>query len=310
MRAPMSSAAFTSGRDIQSSPSTDRRRASAIHTTLAGVLSSISVTLGGMIELTREAEKPKPESVQVIRTIDELRDMLRDEFHLELLFKSAGDGPSHSDAYEYPTVGCESIKTGVPQPTLSTEMNDESEGIILKTGRLILRTGEWIGKKWGQTKAVVSYVSHYRMSEQQVTSDTPQDCNDAANIFCEKMSKRFGLPMHLISVWPMESHQRLSHSWHQFAACRMDDGRYLIMDKHIAVLWDGTLEEYAREHPCDRVPTSVIPILGKAEYREPEHDCVVSKVLLQIKHIIPHEEEMRSLQLQPAYAESTLARRP
>lgn len=171
--------------------------------------------------------------------------------------------------------------------------------------------GNWTTIKWGQAKAVTSYLWHYRMSAQQATDkQKPRDCNDDANILCEEMSREFGLPMHLISVWPAKPHQRLDHDWHQFACCKLDDGRHLIMDKHRATLWSGTLEEYALEHPCGGVPTSLIPVLGIAEYREPLHDCVVSKALLQVLHIRPDENHMRPFELHPDYAKSALARHP
>lgn len=286
----MSSAASYLGRDSESSPSRDLRR-STIHSTIAGVLSSISMMVAGMTELAREAPRQNQESIQVLRTIHDLRDMLRLRYSLELSYKSPAN--ETNDISFGNEMTCSTDGARVPTLTTVIEMKSSMEDTSIYD-----KTCNWTTTKWRQVQAVTSYLSHYRMSAKQAADkEKPRDCNDDANILCEEMSREFGLPMHLISVWPAKPHQRLDHDWHQFACCKLDDGRYLIMDKHRATLWSGSLEEYAQEHPCGGVPTSVIPILGIAEYREPLHDCVASKALLQVLHVRPGESYMRSAEI-------------
>jgi len=164
----------------------------------------------------------------------------------------------------------------------------------------------------GTMSASVEYVSTYRLSAESAASNDVQriDCNDHANIACERLS-HYGIPMYLLSIWPLDPQDRFTHDWHQMAACKLDDDEYLILDNaHSLTHWHGSLAQFGREYKEIRgssVPMAVIPYAGISRYVQAKYDCSASKVLLQIRHMTQKEDLMEALELERNY--DTLARR-
>lgn len=169
-----------------------------------------------------------------------------------------------------------------------------------------------VGQIQGAMSASVEYVSTYRLSAESASATDAQtiDCNDHANVTCERLTKR-GIPMYLLSIWPLDPNDRFTYDWHQMAACRIGEREYLIFDNsHTLTHWKGTLSQFAREYHTIRgssVPMSVIPHAGISQYVPPKFDCSASKFLLQIRHMTNNEDTMETLNVRQNYG--TLARR-
>ncbi|MDD4286751.1 MAG: hypothetical protein PHO20_01285 [Candidatus Peribacteraceae bacterium] len=146
-------------------------------------------------------------------------------------------------------------------------------------------------------RASVRYVRDYRMSEEKVqtTDSALLDCNDYANITCQKL-ERLRFPMYLLSTWPEDPQLRFDEGWHQMAACKLADDCYLIFDDHGQTLWQGSLQSFGRKYGS-KVTMRIIPRVGISAFAEPKYDNGISKFLVQTKHGIADEHEMQSLDI-------------
>ncbi len=146
-------------------------------------------------------------------------------------------------------------------------------------------------------RASVRYVRDYRMTEEEVDRSEPTalDCNDHANITCQKL-ERLGYPMYLLSIWPEDPALRFDQGWHQMSACKLRENCFLIFDDQKQTLWHGSLASFARKYGS-KVTMRIIPRFGISAFAEPKYNNPVSKFLVQAKHGIPGEEIMQSLDL-------------
>lgn len=136
---------------------------------------------------------------------------------------------------------------------------------------------------------VLDWLKNYRLSAEEIKHIDPKkiDCND--NPACELLSK-YGLPMYIVSVCPENVGNLLKYDWHQFAACKLNEDVFLIIDGNTSLIWHGNLEQYVTEHASNKVPSHIIPLVGISEYREPVFHNVFSKFYVQIGHIQSKDE--------------------
>jgi hypothetical protein len=128
-----------------------------------------------------------------------------------------------------------------------------------------LALAEFLGAhaRYSRAAGILAFVTEYRMSADELYARGWEgDCNDLANAVAE-MAFRRGYQVGLLSMWPSRWQDRLSVAWHQVAVvCVRRNQTYLIIDNGCALLWQGTLEEYA-----DSKDRSIVPIGGLVAWR-------------------------------------------
>lgn len=135
------------------------------------------------------------------------------------------------------------------------------------------------------------WIARYKLPVEQVKEMDPAklDCND--NSACEVLSK-YGLPMYTVSIWPKKPGHRLDHSWHQFAAAKLHEKEYLIVDGKSAIRWRGSLRDYVSQQVESLVPQEIIPTLGLSAHADAYFQNPISRGLVQLHHLIPSENHM------------------
>ncbi|OIO55160.1 hypothetical protein AUJ46_01780 [Candidatus Peregrinibacteria bacterium CG1_02_54_53] len=146
-------------------------------------------------------------------------------------------------------------------------------------------------------EASARYLQDYRLSKDEASQIDPErlDCNDHANVTCERLQQQ-GMPMYLLSIWPEDPSKRFDKGWHQMAVCKVREDCYFIFDDQKMTLWHGSLAAFARQYGSD-ICTRIIPYVGISTYVEPKYDNFVSKFLVQGLHGTEDERNMRSLNL-------------
>lgn len=94
---------------------------------------------------------------------------------------------------------------------------------------------------------LTEFVRSYRRSPRELQqNDWKGPCNNFAEFTAEWAYKHGGIP-YLISVWPEDVLQKFGNAWHQFTACKLQNGTYVIFDSRDVVEWKGDLTEYIRQ---------------------------------------------------------------
>jgi hypothetical protein len=258
-------------------------RSSVIHSHILALLASVGMLVGSANILALEKPLNAQHRESSIHSIDTLRDIIHHELQLTLRSESA-------QQFQAP-LSITHEREEVPPLT-----DVILEKVAIKIENLCNTPYETLQKECKMIEGAADWAIKYRLSIEQVMQTNPDelDCND--NTACEILSPH-GLPMHLISIWPQKAGHRLDHDWHQFAACKLRDNFFLVIDGKSAVLWNGSLKEYVAQHTFG-VPMEIIPGLGISEDARMYFDNPLSKGLGQLHHLVPSEEKMTSYYLQ------------
>lgn len=148
-----------------------------------------------------------------------------------------------------------------------------------------------IQKGYATASDAMNWFRNYRLSAEEIKKIDPAkiDCND--NSACELLSA-YGLPMYIISMYPKNLKHRFDHSWHQFAACKLNENVFLIVDGNQSMIWYGTMQQYVEENGSRDTQSEIIPVVGISRYAEPFLRNPLSKFEVQALNGICSEEEM------------------
>lgn len=158
----------------------------------------------------------------------------------------------------------------------------------------------------GEPSAILKYITHYQLPRANALECEPENrcCNIDARAICETLTE-YGLPMYYVSVCPAETGKMLQHSWHQFAACKIEAERYLIFDGHECIVWSGTLAQFAKQfYRTEKM--QLVPMLGIAKYREPKYDIWLARWLINARESV--EESQMEMAEFPAEHEEIASR--
>lgn len=261
-------------------------RSSIVHLSLLKRLAIISVLFAGLGEFTQTKKPEHPPSPVQARTVDDLLYQIRSALG-DIRIEERRAIPEDEEIPPDPGIA--------PGTMAGTGLRK-----LWSTCKKLCSTpSETGGEIADNTQSAGRYILDYRMSEEQAAQANPDglDCNDHANITCERLS-RLGLPVYLLSIWPEDPATRFDAGWHQMAACKVRSKCYLIFDTDNVTLWHGSLEGYVRQYGPN-VRMRIIPRVGISAYAEPKYDNFAAKFLVQTVQAIGNEEGMQSLDLPP-----------
>ncbi len=257
------------------SPNERHTRSSFVHGAIVAWLGSVGLATSGVEILSIEKHVPAIESTYQLRVHDisnvirvELNMTMVDRYskHLNVVAEEASN-----DVPDLVEVIVEKACTNM-QKFCSDPMTITQEGCVV-------------------AEQATQWVSHYRLPAKQMKEMDPAklDCND--NSAFEVLSK-YGLPMYIVSIWPKQPGHRLDHSWHQFAATKLNENDFLIVDGKNALRWHGSLQDYVSQQPQSLVPQEIIPTLGLSKHADAYFQNPISRGLVQLHHLIPSEDHM------------------
>lgn len=152
----------------------------------------------------------------------------------------------------------------------------------------------------GEPTAILKYITHYQLPRANAQECEPENrcCNTDARAVCETLTE-YGLPMYYVSVCPAETEKMFQHSWHQFAACKIEAEHYIIIDGKECIVWSGTLAQFAKQFYRGE-EMHLVPMLGIAKYREPTHDIWLARWLINARESV-EESQMETAEFPAEY---------
>jgi len=258
------------------------------------VMIAFAFTIGGIVELSQPKEKECRQMTPIFT---------EDEFTYLLLSELGNITFCHSGSDE--EIPQKHIEEARLHPWIMTKIATWKSYIAF--GMLFEEPEESIGDTIVTTYDSTKYVVKYQQSEVELGEQnlTEPDCNDNAYSTCQRLD-RLGIPMYLISIWPRNPEERFDtdKDWHQMAACRIGENRFLIIDNSkIVTIWEGSLESFVTKCKTGsskyayEIPMSIIPRLGISRFAEPKHNNGPSKMMTQSLQSVGSEDRMEIVQI-------------
>lgn len=267
------------------------KRPSFAHPQIVALLSCVTLAIGGLNVLALEkplVQKETPNSYHL--TPDQIIDIVRQELGHTLILQTA----QHQSVQPKQSINHPSTQTNSKPVETPTEMMHVVQTKVRQEScELVKHPIRSVQKGYVVAENAIHWLLHYQLSDEERKYIDPKklDCND--NPACERLSA-YGLPMYTVSIYPKNPEDRLDFSWHQFAACKLNQDVFLIVDGTRSLVWHGSLQQYVEQQSGGAVKNTIIPVVGISAYRKPYFDTVISKGLVQINNRIYEEDEMDS----------------
>lgn len=267
------------------------KRPSFAHPQIVALLSCVTLAIAGLKLIALEKSQPQRKVAETYQlTPDQIIDIVRQELGHTLILQTA----QHQSVQPKQSINHPSTQTNSkPVETPTKMMHVVQTKVRQESCELVKHPIRSVQKGYVVAENAIHWLLHYQLSDEERKYIDPEklDCND--NPACERLSA-YGLPMYTVSIYPKNPEDRLDFSWHQFAACKLNQDVFLIVDGTRSLVWHGSLEDYVQEETSGAVENAIIPVVGISEYAQSYFRNVVSKGLVQIAHRIASEDEMES----------------
>lgn len=270
------------------------KRPSFAHPQIVALLSCVTLAIGGLKLIALEKSQPPRKVAEMYQlTPDQIIDIVRQELGHTLVLQTAQHQSVQPQQPKQP-INHLSIQTK-PKPVENPTgiMHVVQTKVRQQSRELVKHPIGSVQKGYVVAENAIHWLLHYQLSDEERKYIDPEklDCND--NPACERLSA-YGLPMYTVSIYPKNPEDRLDFSWHQFAACKLNQDVFLIVDGTRSLVWHGSLQQYVEQQTGGAVKNTIIPVVGISAYRQPYFDTVISKGLVQINNRIYEEDQMDS----------------